>query len=134
MSTRSMIAFDNCDEIVAIYCHHDGYLQHNGKILLNHYTDIEKVEELMDLGDLSILGEEIGVEQDFDDRDTNSKMCLAYGRDRGEENTEARTFATLDQAVEDFEGCAYYYLFDGHGWLWKGYKGAWKQLTVEDTK
>jgi hypothetical protein len=128
-----MIAFDNGDEIYAIYCHHDGYPSGVGKTLFNHYDDIEKVEELMDLGNLSILGEEIGVKHDFDDHDPDDKGCLAYGRDRGEENQEAGRYISLLEATYDFDGCAYYYLFDGHGWLWKGYKGAWKQLTVEDT-
>jgi len=129
MATRSMIAFDDGDEIVAIYCHHDGYLTHNGKILLNHYDDIEKVEELMDLGDLSVLGKEIGRKQEFD-KPTDRNWCLAYGRDRGEKNTEARSFATLQEAIDDFDGCDYFYVFNGHGWLYRLGAG-WTQLTEE---
>ena len=132
MATRSMIAFDNGDEIYAIYCHNDGYLQHNGRILLNHYDDIEKVEELIDLGNLSVLSKEIGEKQDFD-QPTDRNWCLAYGRDRGEQNQQAGRYISLIEATYDFDGCDYYYLFDGNKWLWKrdGTK-SWNELTVED--
>ena len=42
----------------SIYCHFDGYIAGVGKTLLNHYTDPEKVNDLMRLGDLSSLGKE----------------------------------------------------------------------------
>jgi hypothetical protein len=38
-----------------IYCHWDGYLEHNGKILFNHYVDPYKTRELIDMGDISSL-------------------------------------------------------------------------------
>jgi len=38
-----------------IYCHWDGYLEHNGKILFNHYVDPYKTRELIDMGDVSSL-------------------------------------------------------------------------------
>jgi hypothetical protein len=126
-----MIAFDNGDEIYAIYCHNDGYPSHNGKILVNHYDDIEKVEELIDLGDLSVLAKEIGRKQDFD-QPTDRNWCLAYGRDRGEEGTEARKYISLIEATMDFSECDYFYLFDGRSWLYKrnGVK-QWDELTEE---
>ena len=120
MSTRSNIAFDNGGEVYMIYCHFDGYPENVGKILAEHYTDIEKVEELMDLGDLSILGKEIGEKQDFDNY-TNRSWCLAYGRDRGEEGCEARTYVNLRAVENAFQGagCDYLYVFDGQEWLFK---------------
>lgn len=134
MSTRSMIAFDNGDEIYAIYCHFDGYPQNVGRTLLNHYDDIEKVEELMDLGNLSILGREIGEKQDFD-QPTDKNWCLAYGRDRGEYGQEAGRYISLIEAKMDFDGCDYFYVFDGHKWLFKR-NGAkqYNELTIEDTQ
>jgi len=39
----------------AIYVHHDGYLDGNGLTLLEHYQDIEKVTELLNLGGMSSL-------------------------------------------------------------------------------
>ena len=133
MSTRSMIAFHNGDSVYAIYCHNDGYLDCNGRILLKHYTDIEKVEELIDLGDLSCLGEEIGQKQNFN-RPTSHKWCLAYKRDRGDpsEVTDALTFSTVEEAVSYYTDCDYFYLFDGNKWAWRDHNCDWRELTKED--
>ena len=57
MSTRSNIGILNEDGTVNyIYCHFDGYLEHNGDILNEHYTTESKVRMLIGLGDLSMLG------------------------------------------------------------------------------
>lgn len=134
MATRSMIAFDNDDEVYAIYCHSDGYLSHNGKLLYEYWSALEDVEDLIALGDLSILGEEIGEKQDFDNR-TSRKWCLAYGRDRGEKNTAAKTFGSIDEAVSFYDDCDYFYVFDGREWMWKRHdQNAWNELTLEDVK
>jgi hypothetical protein len=124
-----MIAFDNGDSVYAIYCHWDGYPQHNGKILLENYDTIEKVEELLDLGNLSALGPEIGQQHPFNSNDNN--WCKAYGRDRGEKNQEAGTYATLSEACAAFGDSDYFYLFDGHGWMFRKHRGSWMQLTPE---
>lgn len=56
MSTRSNIAFEYVDGSVArIYCHWDGYLEHNGRILFHHYKNKEKIKKLIQLGDISGL-------------------------------------------------------------------------------
>lgn len=110
MATRSRIGIMNDDgSVLSIYCHWDGYLSNNGKILLTHYQDEKKIRELMALGDISSLGAEIGVEHPFDAppfgtaayaeyEKNNKNMCLAYGRDRGENNTAAK----LSQDVAGF--------------------------------
>jgi hypothetical protein len=47
MSTRSNIAIENRNgSITSLYCHYDGYLSNNGKILAEHYSDPKKVREL----------------------------------------------------------------------------------------
>ena len=72
MATRSRIAIEKQDGTVdSIYCHWDGYLSHNGKILFNHY-DNEKLEKLIGLGDISTLGE-------------STEDTVAYCRNRGED-------------------------------------------------
>lgn len=145
MGTRSMIAFDNGDEVYAIYCHWDGYLEYNGKVLLEHYNDLEKVEELMDLGNISSLGPDIGVKHPFSQFDTTlsteeygklyRNMCCAYGRDRDEKDQEAKVFATLDEACKHYEWSAFYYMFDGLKWFYReSLDDNWKELTEEDVK
>jgi hypothetical protein len=115
MSTRSNIGILNSDGTVNyIYCHFDGYLEHNGNILNEHYTAEAKVRELIMLGDLSSLGIVIGEKQDFNGI-RNKQWCLAYGRDRGESGTEARTCSYVDYTKEYFE--EYVYLFTpDKGW------------------
>ena len=56
MATRSTIALEFADGTVGqVYCHWDGYLAHNGKMLQEHYSDPFKLRDLIDLGDLSTL-------------------------------------------------------------------------------
>jgi hypothetical protein len=87
MGTRSTIALEYADGTVEqIYCHWDGYLEHNGKILAKHYSDPFKLRDLIDLGAISSLKPEVGEKQDFDKRETqNENWTLAYARDRGED-------------------------------------------------
>ena len=48
MATRSYIGVRNTDSSVDyIYCHFDGYPEHNGQILTEHYTNINRVNELL---------------------------------------------------------------------------------------
>lgn len=57
MSTRSRIGMKMPDgTIKSIYCHWDGYPEGVGKVLEKYYNDPKKIEELLDLGDISSLG------------------------------------------------------------------------------
>ena len=56
MGTRSTIALEFADGTVEqVYCHWDGYLEHNGQILARHYMDPFKVRDLINLGGFSSL-------------------------------------------------------------------------------
>ena len=60
MGTRSTIAIEFADNSVSqIYCHWDGYLDNNGKILSEHYMNPFKVRDLVELGDFSSLRETV---------------------------------------------------------------------------
>jgi len=104
MGTRSDIIVHGSDgKWRRIYCHWDGYLEHNGRILFDHYTGPKKVDALVKLGNISSLGEEIGVKHPFDKPRMHleengryvdnpayvdhmakyGRMCTAYIRDRG---------------------------------------------------
>ena len=116
MGTRSTIAIQNADNTVTgIYCHWDGYLEHNGRILAENYTDEAKVRELIALGDLSSLGDCIGEKVDFNDYDSHNGQCVAYGRDRGETGVAAATFDSHAELVEQI-GQEYDYLFVNGAW------------------
>jgi hypothetical protein len=128
MATRSNIGILNSDGTVDyIYCHFDGYVGHNGAILNEHYTTESKIHRLMELGNLSVLGEDIGEKQDFENRVKGT--CLAYGRDRGETGVEARKCSYVDYTKEYFE--EYVYLFTpGKGWEVRSYGASyWADLN-----
>lgn len=99
MGTRSTIAIELADGAVQqVYCHWDGYLSHNGKILLEHYSDPLKLQKLTSLGGISSLGREIGKKHPFSSH-TSKADAIAYDaaheagwttfytRDRGEDLT-----------------------------------------------
>jgi hypothetical protein len=61
MGTRSTIALEFADGTVEqVYCHWDGYLSNNGKILQNHYMDPFEVKALVSLGGFSSLKQTFG--------------------------------------------------------------------------
>ena len=134
MSTRSRIAIKIEDKILSIYCHYDGYPEGVGNTLKQHYQDPAKIQSLMDLGNLSILRPEIGEKQDFNDyASQNREWCLAYGRDRGEKDTEARTWYTANALVTNVKKSdqEYLYLYD-NGWkyldIYQTEKSGWQTL------
>ena len=117
MGTRSVIGVMHGDVCKSVYCHWDGYLDHNGSILLEHY-DSSKANHLVALGDLSSLAPEIGEKHDFNDRAACEGVCTFYGRDRGETGTEYRVthdFVTFLERV-DACGAEYYYIMKDGVW------------------
>jgi len=124
MGTRSTIAIQNEDgTVTGIYCHWDGYLSNNGRILQENYTTEDAVRELIVLGDLSSLGETVGDKVDFDDYESHKGQCVAYGRDRGEKDVEAATHRSWTELLEAF-GQQYDYLFvPGAGWTVRYFAG-----------
>jgi hypothetical protein len=59
MGTHAVIAVQYNETINAVYCHFDGYLEHVGNILQEHYNTEEKIDQLIVRGDMSSLGETI---------------------------------------------------------------------------
>jgi hypothetical protein len=109
---------NNCK---SVYAHWDSYLDHNGRILLEHY-DSSKANHLVALGDLSSLKPEVfipeGVEHSFDNADKN--ITTFYGRDRGEENTNWKTTSTFEdflQLCDDCDAEFYYIMKDGEWYV-----------------
>lgn len=80
MATRSTIALEFDDGTVKqIYVHWDGYLAGNGETLLNNYKTPEAVSELISMGNISSLSE-------------NIEKTVFYGRDRGETGEEPNNY------------------------------------------
>jgi hypothetical protein len=97
MGTRSTIAIQKTDgSVEQIYCHWDGYIEHNGAILKTYYKTPAEVKRLISYGDLSSLGMRVEPINDYHSFDTPEKdTCVYYGRDRGEPNTSFRKFEDM---------------------------------------
>jgi len=149
MGTRSMIAIQNPHNktVRAVYCHWDGYLEHNGAILQKHYSASPKVNNLIALGDISSLRPEIGEKHAFSRLETPmddeaydklyGDMTTYYGRDRGETGVEFKVFPTLKEAEDHYTWSDYYYCFkyskaddyQSGEWFYKQAGGRWKKLA-----
>lgn len=78
MSTNSTISYVREDGLfVSIYCHWDGYLSHNGKILFDNVTTQEHVEYIVNRGDMSSI-----------DVDDNGLIVCDYYADKEYETFE----------------------------------------------
>lgn len=130
MSTRSAIGVMHGDKAKVVYCHWDGYLGHNGRILMDHY-DSPKANFLVALGNLSSLKASIGEKHDFDDRRAGDTQCTFYGRDRGEEGNEYTVCHSAAEMYEHFDWCEYFYIMrDGVWYVSQGPDTEWKELAV----
>lgn len=113
MATRSLIGMELEDgSVECIYCHFDGYLDHNGRILINSYTSPEKVSELISLGGISSLGSDL-----YPTEGNTDDVTVAYARDRGEELDIIR-FSNRDEYFYHHSGfpfIEYTYLFNKDG-------------------
>ena len=122
MSTRSKIGILRKDGSVDhVYSHWDGYPEHNGVVLIENYNNINKLNELIKNGDMSILAEHIyptpDKEHSFDhEKGRQDDVCLFYNRDRGEDwkHTNPRTSKSLDRFIQDckLSDCEFAYLYD----------------------
>lgn len=115
MSTNSTIIVQHPETgaLASIYCHWDGYLSHNGKILLENYTTHDKVMELIQLGNLSELHPTIDA-------------TVSYHKWRGED-LEIDTSPIMDDHT-DFE---YAYLFKDGKWFYKNGGNVFRELTLD---
>ena len=118
MGTRSTIALEFADGIVEqVYCHWDGYLEHNGRILQEHYSNPFVLRDLIDLGDMSSLGERIGTQHAFDKAPEGE--CTFYLRDRKEQGCKAKSFVDFQDYLAHHQYEEYEYILrkDGHWYV-----------------
>lgn len=117
MATRSTIALEYADGTVGqIYCHWDGYLDHNGKILQQAYTDPFKVRELLDRGDTSTL-------------DTSVSGCDFYSN-RGEKCPQ-RMFADYFDYTHNAQMEEYNYILRRDGRWYVEFYGEFSGLLTD---
>ena len=128
MGTRSRIGVMHGDVCKSVYCHWDGYLEHNGRILQEYYNS-SRANELVALGDISSLGELIGEKHPFsphtsaEDKIAHEAAAAAgwttfYNRDRGETGVEFATDFSFESFLNRVEGTGaeYYYIMRDGVW------------------
>jgi hypothetical protein len=127
MGTHSRIGVMHGDKVKSVYCHWDGYLEHNGQVLAQYY-DSAKANNLVALGDMSTLRPQIGEKHAFSQFDLPAEeveaykeltrdWCTFYGRDRGEVSVwkVANTFEEFLEQADDC-GAEYYYIMKDGVW------------------
>ena len=119
MATRSAIGYKlPTGEVRGIYCHWDGYVENNGKLLQENYQAAYKIAQMVELGDMSALAAEVA-------------ECTYYGRDRGETDVGTQTYNDVDEFVTHYaDGVQYMYLWNGNEWIVT--EGDLNFLRVED--
>lgn len=149
MGTRSTIALEFADGTVEqVYCHWDGYLEHNGKILAEHYSDPFKLRDLIDMGDMSSLGKVIGKKHPFGpaynetniekkakvqkevDEAREAGYTTFYKRDRGEEGCESNKFLDFQDYLAHHQYQEYEYILRRDGnWYVKQHDNEYELLA-----
>lgn len=122
MATRSLIAVQHTSgEVSEIYCHFDGYLEHNGKLLSTYYNSIELAEELIAHGDMSVLKPNIHPSTNSHSFESPERdVCIFYGRDRGEQLTIPNNYTSLGSWRRDDDkdiGVEFNYIFKEGAWF-----------------
>jgi len=126
MSTRCAIIRRREDgRYEGVYCHSDGYPAWTGAILQVHYTDPDKVAELLALGNLSILGPRVSPDPDrphgfgWDERQKG--VTVAYGRDRdGEPDVGPVVGPTCCGVARRIWHDGHIYVFEDGAWTHNG--------------
>lgn len=143
MGTRSRIGIELPDHtVVSVYCHWDGYPEHNGRILVQHYLNRKNVENLINGGSMSSLrtretwdhtpalkdenGEYLRDAEGFIMSENDRDPQPLYHSERGEDvNVEHTSF---DEFISGNSGEEYAYLYDLNS-NWKAYKIGWNCPT-----
>ena len=110
MATRSRIGLLlETGYVLSVYHHWDGYPEWLGVTLKAKFNTREKIEELIDGGDMSSCDSN----DDWDRKELGETAPLYYN-DRGDK-TEPR----LDTTIEDYlaNGEEYAYLFENNEWV-----------------
>ena len=120
MATRARIGIQLPDgRIKAAYQHWDGYPGGLGYKLIDCWTNPEKVQKAIELGNASTWGMIIGDEIDFDDRNNemHDVQNIYYGRDRGEKDQGAHTYKNESEYLQEgfHSGEEYIYLLKDTG-------------------
>ena len=126
MSTNGRIGLVEGDKCSSIYTHWDSYPSHNGAILADFY-DEGKLRALLTMGNVSSLGDNIGLPVEVGERKGPFKgsmkvegECEFYYRDMNGVIAEcmARVDNSFDQFIRTCRGCDAEYAYLMHNGVW----------------
>ena len=115
MGTRATIGLVKGDQVEYIGLCKNGYPEHAGVILKEHYNTPDKIQQLLDMGELSVLGIDIGEKHKFEAFCKDSQ-CTFFVRDRNETSDKFKS-RTIFLSEWDKE-CThdYNYIFNNGVW------------------
>ena len=118
MATRSRIGLMLEDGTIKhSYCHFDGYPTGVGHTLVGHYSDIDKVKELLSFGDMSFVSPKVNPDGIHNFNSPEKDVTVFYGRDRGETGVDSVTTSMDEYLSVKYSSCIdYQYLFSGGQW------------------
>lgn len=116
MSTQSLIAARYGNKYKVIYCHFDGYLEGVGAMLEAHYQEQQKIDDLLNLGDISFLDEECTCPDGHSYSHPIDGYTIAYHRDRGTnwERVKPAEYASLKKIKGEM--MRYVYVWQDSRW------------------
>ena len=120
MATRSTIAIQlENGSIKQVYCHWDGYLENNGKILMKYYNNAEIIKELISKGSISSLGININPSKDskYYFNSPQKDVCVFYHRDRNEE-LYIDSFENFEEYSKNGNFEEFNYIFKDNEWYY----------------
>lgn len=134
MATRSYIGLYDGKKMEYVYCHYDGYFSHVGLYLLLCYQNVNKIKELISLGDLHSLGNNVAPPRKLQDKEDayylsyacsyniKTSFTTAFMRDLGDLQRYCHVcfmegFDNLDDVI-----FKYYYSIPDKKWYFKSKK------------
>jgi hypothetical protein len=106
MGTPSMIGILNNDgSVTATYCHYDGYLEHNGRVLMTSYNTRHAARAVAEAGYFSSLSEKFNESVEYAVHKNESPVVY--------DSVEVYMKCGYNHASAD-----YLYLFDGDAWFY----------------
>lgn len=127
MGTRSNIAIERENGTVEmVYCHWDGYPDHNGRLLLEHYSATPLVEELVGGGNVSSLEPTIQESKFYVRR---SEWDSFGGQDEPWESNKPQVYPDRDGARCSMQEFLYIWVETEGRWVYSDHRGPFRPLT-----
>jgi hypothetical protein len=130
MATRSRIGLMLEDGTIKhSYIHYDGYPTGVGQTLVENYSDVEKVEELLSFGDMSYLAPKITPDGIHNFENPEQGVTVFYSRDRGETDVDSVITSMDEYRSVKYSSCIdYLYVFtNGNWWVYDTHEqNGWK--------